>query len=332
MRANHSNHSKYLVNFFSSNYTQIPLLNQREQFTSAQTIARVFYSIIFFISIGNWTTFSGATEIYPLWPVLWMNFVGVDIGTKIISVLYLLSSLLALITPSWRISRILVFVGLLEFRALANSFGKINHSGHITILICFLLIFLPYGWLSKNANKYTRVATLTIFSSCQVFFMMTYTMSGIGKLVGAFIQAFEGEIHALVPQSLPLHIANSSFNSGIRETLLGPFIMEHVYLSWGLMLGAIYLQFFSLWAAFRPALHQLWGLSLIIFHLSIRMSIGVGFDENVLWLGIFFVGSPFRPRTFSLKNILRDLPLVNLIYDQLIKFYESKRTKTKLVH
>ena len=142
--------------------------------------------------------------------------------------------------------------------------------------------------------------------------MMTYTMSGIGKLVGALIQSTRGEIHALAPQSLPLTIAESLLRSDLTS-FLGPFLINYYYIAWLLMLGTVYLQFFSLWAAFRPTLHQLWGIGLIFFHISTYLSFYVGFPENTLWLAIFFVGSPFRPQKLSWRKIFQDLPLIGQI-------------------
>lgn len=295
-----------------SNLAPAYLLNQHEQFICVQTIFRTYYAIIFFLSFTSWRSYLKTTNIEPLWPLYWFEYTGIDFGIKVVSLLYFAACLLVVIFPGWRISRIVAFLGLLEFRAVANSFGKINHSGHLAILLSFILIFLPYKWLSKNVSKYVRTATLLVFSGCQALIMMTYTMAGVGKLVGALFQSIRGEIHALDPQGLPLILAERILKNG-GENFLNSFLINNYYVTWLLMLGTVYLQFFSLWAAFRPRLHQIWGLGLILFHISTSLTMDINFPENILWLAIFFLGSPFRPESFSGRQLLQDLPLISRI-------------------
>ena len=292
---------------------QRSLFTPREQHLCIQLILRAFYAIIFFLSVthlSSWPIYLSQKEFEPLWPIYWLKYVEVQSGIMVILYLHLIGGLLAIICPQWRIARILVFLTLLEFIAFDNSFGKIDHGGHIALLLSFILILLPSEWHSpQNKSKYIRAATLTVFSGCQVLIMLTYTMSGIGKLFGVLIQAPQGEIHGLAPQALASYIANRMLHIDFTS-YLGPWLVENYYVGWLLMLGTVYLQFFSLWAAFRPSLHQLWGLSLILLHISIFLTMRINFAQNCLWLGLFFVNSPFRPQKFDWRQIVRDLPLV----------------------
>ena len=75
-------------------------------------------------------------------------------------------------------------------------------------------------------------------------------------------------------------------------TYLGPFLIDFYLLGWPMMILTLYLEVFALWAVFRPSLHQLWGLGLILFHVFSHLALGVGFTQNALWLTLFFVLSP----------------------------------------
>ena len=321
---------KFFINlFYPFPSPELVYLSKKEQFRQAQVIIRIFYLIIFFFEarkFANWTNILSKTNLEPLWPVYWLNYVNVQFGILLILSLGLISSLLAITFPNWRITRILVFLSLLEFLAFQNSFGKIGHGGHLSILLSFILIFLPTQWHSlKKVNRYTQTSTLIVFSSCQSFIMLTYTMAGIGKILGAVQQGFQGEIHSLAPKALALHIANA-FSQQDSQTVLGAWLIEHYYIGWPLMLGTIYLQFFALWAVFRPSLHQIWGFCLILFHVATTFIMNIAFLQNSLWLSLFFMNSPFRPLNFNWQQILRDLPIFGYFFC-LIPCYSLKKSR-----
>ena len=138
-------------------------------------------------------------------------------------------------------------------------------------------------------------------------------MSGIGKIIGIVQQSFQGEVHTLAPKGLALHIA-LAFRLTDSPTVVGLWLIKHYDVAWPLMIGTIYLQFFSLWSVFRPSLHQIWGLSLILFHIATVFIMQIPFLQNCIWLALFFVNSPFRPLDFNSKQILKDLPLFNYFF------------------
>lgn len=315
--------------FRTAQTTQLLFLTKEAQFRQAQLIIRIFYAIIFLFEsekFPRWTSLLNKTNMDPIWPVYWLNYVNVQFGILCILYLGLCSSLLAITFPNWRITRVLVFLSLLEFTAFSNSFGKINHGEHISILLSFILIFLPTGWNSlKKVNRYTKTATLIVFASCQSFIMLTYTMAGIGKIFSAMQQGFQGEIHGFAPQALALHIG-WSFSQKDSHTMLGLWLMEHYYIGWPLMIGTIYLQFFALWAVFRPSLHQIWGFCLILFHIASIFVMKIGFIQNSLWLVLFFLNSPFRPLNFNLQQIVKDLPILGYFFG-LIPLHSLKNSR-----
>lgn len=182
--------------FRAAQTSQLLFLTKEAQFRQAQLIIRIFYVIIFLLEsqkFSRWTSLLNKTNIDPIWPVYWLNYVNIQFGILCILYLGLCSSLLAITFPNLRITRFLVFLSLLEFTAFNSSFGKINHDNHLSILLSFILIFLPTRWDSlKKVNRYTKNATLIVFASCQSFIMLTYTMAGFGKIFRAILQGFQG--------------------------------------------------------------------------------------------------------------------------------------------
>ena len=289
------------------------LLSGKEAFVRAQSVISAYYAVLLFLSVNNlysWQTYLTATDLAPRWPVFWLRYVDTDVGISWILWLHLFGGLVAVTLARFRLVRILVFVSLLEFLALKYSFGPINHGDHLSILIGFVLIFLPPGWrASARTSREVRAATLLVFSGCQALIMLTYSMAGFWKISGVVRQVIMGEVHALAPKGLAQQVA-AKLLSVESTTPLGPWLIEHYAIGWLLMVGTLYLQFFALWAAFRPSLHQCWALALILFHVASHLTIGVGFAQNTLWLALFFLLSPFRPQSFEWRRTSRDLPVV----------------------
>lgn len=308
---------KSLIKFFQP---VVPLqafyFTPNEQFICAQTIFRIFYAIIFFLSVLNlssWENYLSTTTLDPLWPIFWLSYVNLKNGIIAILGFQFFSSILGLIFPHNRIVRLAIFLSLLELIAFKNSFDKIFHQDHLSLLLSFVLIFLPYGWhLGRNTTKSVRTATLMFFVSSQALIMLTFTMSGLGKIIYSIIQALQGEVHTLAPQGLATHIAQQLLTKNI-SSFLGPWLINHYHVAWLLMIGTLYLQFFALWAVFCPSLHQWWALGLILFHLGVYFTMMINFEQNCLWLALFFLNSPFRPRRFDLRQTIQELPLIDLL-------------------
>ena len=288
-------------------------LSGRERFASAQAIVSAFYAVLFFFAAGQlyaWKGYLAATDLDPRWPVAWIDWLEPRTGIATVLWLHLAGGVAAVTLTRYRWARIFVFVSLLEFLALRFSYGAINHGAHLGLLLAFVLIFLPDGWRSwPSAPRRVRAATLVTLSGCQALLALTYTLSGAWKVLGILRQAVAGEPHYLHPDGLARQVA-AKLLAADEVSPLGPWLIEHA--GWGLPLivGAIYLELFALWAVFRPSLHQAWGLGLIALHLGTHLTMGIGFVENTLWLALLFVLSPLRPRRFQPRRAAADLPLV----------------------
>jgi hypothetical protein len=75
----------------------------------------------------------------------------------------------------------------------------------------------------------------------------------------------------------------------------------------------MYLETFSVIAAFRPRLHRLWGLGLIAFHFGTQLVMGFTFAPNIVLVGLLLVCSPFAPDRVKVKETVLDLPILYFI-------------------
>jgi hypothetical protein len=295
-----------------------PLLLSRERFTSAQTLVAAYYAVLFFFAAGELFTWQeylnagvNAGDLTLRWPVFWLRFVGGGAGIAAILWLHLLGGLLGVTLSRYRWARVVVFVSLLEHMALKFSFGAVNHGDHLGVLIAFVLIFLPAGWHTRGpADRAVRSATLLVFSGVQAMILLTYSMAGMWKAGGILQQWIRGElITYLHPEGLARQVAAKMIEDD-AASILGPWLVEHPWAGWLPGIAAIYLELFALWVVARPSLHRAWGLGLALFHLASHLTLGVGFPQNILWLSLFLVLSPFRPGVPDWRQAAGDLPVL----------------------
>ena len=289
---------------------------QARQFTTAQVIVRCFYGFVLYHAVTQCTEFG--TLLYrrnftPLWPVSWISFLPGSRTPAIagVTAFYVLASVFGVFFASQRWARVFVFAGLLERFALSNSFGKIGHSAHLFVMTSFLLIFLPADWHRPAArvSRRARQETLLVFWLCQAAVLMSYSMSGFGKLACAVYQIAAGQTSAFSPGALGAHVAQRLVQTH-SHSLLGSLIIGHPYLTWPLMPFPIYLEFFAFWIAFRPVVQRWWALALILFHIGTIFTLTITFPLACLLLALFFFQSPFAPTTVRWREVLASIPVV----------------------
>lgn len=159
-------------------------------FTIAQLLVRVYYFFLLYTSIDLFTTWdlsiAPKTEISFILPIEWIGIVGFPTGFILVRLFFIAASLLAVLTPQWRLSRILSFIALLEFVSLLFSILKLDVDWYTMLLTSFVLIFLPGKWENVAAFPApARQKFLLVFWGCQAVVLLTYSMSGIGKIYGA---------------------------------------------------------------------------------------------------------------------------------------------------
>ena len=295
---------RLLFNFIQ-NYAK-----QEVPFIQAKNIVRIFYCFLLFAAVWHieWTAkilslnlTSNDAEL--LWPVAWAKLLSFPFAIKIILLFFIASSLLAALKPWNQWTRSLACISTLTFVALFNSFGKIYHFYHLLVLVSFLLIFLP----RKTSD---RQKTLLIILGCQAIIFLTYTLAGVGKLLGIAWRVSQGRVSLLDTSALARHISHKIVAQNI-PSILGDWFIQHQFIGWVLLLGSVYLLVFSFWAAFKPSLHKLWAAGLILFHIAIFLTMYINFSYNILLLALFFFNSPFYEHNW--EQTLKDLPIIGYL-------------------
>lgn len=294
---------------------------QTRQFTVTQTIVRGFYAFALYYAVTQCTEFANLlnrTHFTPLWPVTWISTWSDSrtVPIAFVEAFYALACVLGAFFARDRWARVLVSLGMLEYFSLHNSFGKIGHSTHLFVMTAFLLVFLPAGWHRPGAVAPRRVRqeTLLVFWLVQAALLMSYTMSGLGKLGCAIYQVGAGQPSAFSPGALGAHVAQRLVQTH-SHSLLGSFIINHPFLTWPLLPFPIYLELFAFWIAFRPALQRWWALGLILFHVGTIFTLTITFPVACLLLALFFFQSPFQPAATSWRGLLAEVPLVGGLLD-----------------
>ena len=280
----------------------------------AQTLVHAFYAYLLFLaafSIPEFGSLAQPRELSLLWPVAWINSVDPIHGIRFVTGFFLAASLAAAIWPGPRLLRLAAFVSLLCFVALKNSEGKIGHSLHLPVLVALAFVLLPRGWQRPDASRLIRISLLQVFAATQVLLLLTYTMSGLGKLGGGLYESFSGQAHPFQIDGFSRIVAERLLQTN-SSSVLGRWIIDHPWLGWPLLPGAIYLQTTSIIAAFRPSLHRCWGAALILFHVGNAFILTIYFPHSIFLLGLFLLASPFAPAGFDARQILADLPILSV--------------------
>jgi hypothetical protein len=306
-------------NFFRSYRTEMAgdlFPGQSRAFIHAGWLVRIYYAVLLFFPVAllpDWPNLLGRATLVPLWPVVWLPLVHLPNGILAILILYLGGALLGAIFPTKRWARVLAFLGLFEFSAFENSFGKINHSMHLWVLTAFLLIFLPQIRQLHETSRNLRQRFLIIFWGCQAILLLAYSMSGLGKLLGGFYQVFAGQTHIFLPCAFAI-VVGERLEQTASVSLLGPWLVAHPLAGWPFMIADLYLQLFSFWAAFRSTLHRFWAIGLILFHIGSYLFLAINFAPMALLVAILLLNSPFVRATDDWRQTLRDLPLLGVFF------------------
>ena len=262
-----------------------------------------------FADAPGWADMAATGNASLLWPVAWAHVTGMTAAALIVATLYLGGALAAAMAPDRRLCRGLAALGLLMFTALHYSAGKIGHGTHLWVLTSIVFVFLPAQGAATPPDRRGRQDYLNVFWTAHALVLLTYSMSGLGKVFGALWQATQGQVTAFHPQAMALHIADRMLETSSQNPV-GLWLADHVWASWPLMLGTIYLQLFAFWAIFRPRLLRIWTVGLILFHLATYLTLTIRFAPPVLLLAMWGLASPFAPEKAGLRAILADLPLV----------------------
>lgn len=227
----------------------------------------------------------------PIWSIQFLSLEYWEVSVRLIMLLFLFFSFLAIILwEHYRAIRIGVFLSMFFYLSLISSFGKIDHSMHIMLIILFLLIFIP----NKSESLTNGIDNLKVFFGIQTLLLLTYFVSGFFKFYGIIDQELSGLKSSLSLDSLAQNLSKTSFALD-SEFFLSTYILNTSSPIFPIILIIGYfIEFFSIYVIFKPNLHRIWGLLLIGLHAGILLSIGPNFYIHMFAVGIFLLCSPFK--------------------------------------
>ena len=280
--------------------------------TAIVLLSQFFYLLIAFQMTRSSLRFSTAYEevppTAPLWPLkLVQQTVGVDwlAHTTTVTAFGLLFAISAAIAPRILVWRLGVFLYLLLHVALSNSYGSINHSTHILLYVSFALLFLPRRERSQPQTRRALLACLNVFWLIQIILLLPYTLSGFWKI-------WYGRPDLLSPDALTRILLNRLLAEADDIPPLLPFVSQHDLFTYAMWLLTIYIEIFAILVVFRPHLHRLFGVILMLFHITSDWLMNIAFPNHIVLLGLFLVFSPLAPARLSLSGLTQSLPIIGI--------------------
>ena len=301
------------------------IMRENYAFEKARTIVPFFYYFMVIVALYRILDLSnivneGQRIFAPRWPIFWADYLHYLTVIDIVHVFFILATLTGAFFYRHRAGRFIVFLGILEYHALRNSFGVTYHNWDIWVWIALLFIFLPDAWGSAHKSPRKRKRFLLVFWGAQAFVLLMYSMSGMWKIIAAAGQYLNGEASAVSFDAFSLHISTQlNILPETMTSMLGPLIINYPLLGWLPLIAIIYLQSFSFFIAFRPSLHSIWALGLIFFHVGAYLTIGAEFFQHIPFLLFLFLDSPFRDPRASWRQTIADLPIFGWILGYLPK-------------
>lgn len=289
-----------------------------QPFEKAKRIVQFLYYALAFQSLSvlqgreNYITTNLPNENFnPIWSVAWMKLLDPTTGANIIIFFFVASSIIGALFQRYLVSRIMAFLGVLQLHALYSLFVQVDHHWYPWLYTTFLLMFLPKTSDKNDNGLEDRKKFLFTFFCLQIAIFGIYSLVGVGRIYGSIRDIQAGGVSAFAPEALALHVAHW-LSQNNTSSLLGPFIIQHPLVGWPFFAGSIYLLLFSLWAVFKPSLHRIWALGLIIYHLAIYLTMNMLFISPSILLIFLFFDSPFRKKGVSFREMVLDLPILGL--------------------
>lgn len=282
----------------------------RRHFDQTFVLVRIFYALqLMFLgsAFKKWHAWADLGHLDGLWPLSWGAHLPASLVAGEVLLLFAVSVFCAVLWPQRRLARILLFVGLFQYVALDNSFGKIDHGHHAWLYVSFVLIFLPDGPAESLRHSITRRQTyLMVWAGAQAVVLMLYSLAGWWKLFYGIRQAMHGQMGVFSPSGFAYMTASRLLQTD-SHSVLGPLIIELG--PWGgfILWSGIYIELFALLIVFRPSLLRFWGLALVSLHMGTELVLTIGFGLNVILIAVLLIASPVPEVHW--RGRLRDLPL-----------------------
>lgn len=306
-------------------FVESPLANMQQYavdaapFLTARTLVRTYYYFLLFLSIGLFGPWDPSVAAQAMmehsWAIAWIPIVGVKSAYTLIRVGFILASLLAAFFPEHRVARIVSFFALFEFVSLFISILQLDVDGYGLVLTSFMFLFLPD--LPAAAGERQREQFLTVFWGATALNLLTYTMGGIGKFWGAYVQVLHGQSSLFSPHAAALHIANRLILTD-SSSAWGAWAVDHPLLIYPWFLVSCYILLASFLVAFKPHLLRTWGLLILLYHAGNYLVINIGFVTHLFLWSLLLLSSPFAPERTRLYDIVRSLPLLGIVFRKIV--------------
>ncbi|MBN9589497.1 MAG: hypothetical protein BGN85_12195 [Alphaproteobacteria bacterium 64-11] len=298
----------------SPNPLRDPVFGRIEiEFTRATYLVRFYYLVSAFIAYGMMRSIHAMTEQSSawvfLWPVKWLHSVNPDLYflLEVMPLIAMFAALAAMQFPNRILPRVVFAIFCLFSVAVTNSQGGIDHAYHMWLWIGLCFIFLPPIPSTGLISRADKMSYLSAIVGTQALLLLSYTLAGFWKTRGGLIPLFHGELGNFAPTGLASQLADRMLVTGTHP-LLANFVINNYWISYFLFLGLIYTQLVAVLVILRPRLHVVWGYILILFHTGTWLLMEIDFPQHVLFLGLLFVLSPFRPTRWNLPEVVCDVP------------------------
>lgn len=261
----------------------------------------------------------------PRWPIFWAHYLGYQTSVELIYLLFVGTALTGAFYYRKRWARIVAFLGVFQFHALANSFGITYHQTDLWVWTALFFTILPDVWNIESPAAAAKETFLTIFWGAQAFVLLIYTMSGIWKSYEALQQLLSGVPSVFSFEAPALHVATQFIKqAGDGTSLFGPYIIEHPIVAWLPLITVLYLQTCAFYVAFKPNLHGLWAFGLVAFHTGVYLTLYVTLFEHIFLILLLLGDSPFRDTRASWRTAY-DLPIFGPLLRLMISLSQRLR-------
>ena len=203
---------------------------QARRFDTAQTLIRALYAFLLYLAITQFTelgNYLNRPAYAPLWPLDWVRWTGVGADNRLLLFFYVVTNLIGPFVPESRVARVAVFLGLLEYVALKNSYGKVGHSFHLPLLVAGVLVFPAPGLAPGERNGWTAAAPddpARFLARPGGGAHELHDERGRQAWRGGVWQAVHGQPNAFVPGALGAFIAETPARNALGQL---PGRMDH---------------------------------------------------------------------------------------------------------
>lgn len=261
-------------------------------------LLRLFYGVLLALAGGTVYEMGTSLRVFMtpsqqlLWPAAWARHEGPGFAVPFVSLLFVLGSFCAALWPGRRWARAAACVGLWEYVAVLASYANLFPPFHQWCAVAFVFVFLPDRWDEPGAGAEKKERALLLIWAALALFLLTYSMSGLSKVLMASWQTLQGQASVFHPagvtRMLEVFVKESGHLGPLGERL---HRAPAAYV--GLSLLVTLAQLASLGAAWRPSLHRAAGAAVILFHVATYLSLGIFFKQSVMLAALLLLASPF---------------------------------------